>query len=164
MLHEPHPQKVNKMSSTCLRSLIALSVVTYACCVHGLDKQALHFKHKDSLVLSLRWCCCLYVVTLAPKVLCLSPGVSEVTVTCMTNTTAILWIYNHTNQLQQIFYNNDYRPINKLEQLGVFSVQLTMVSADGYNYTSTATVNGSSLVNISTLTISCDGDGDGIDR
>ena len=96
-------------------------------------------------------------VTLAPKIVCVSPDVSEVTFNCMTTTTAILWIYNQTGV--QIFYNNNDRPINVSEQLGVFSVQLTMVSADGNEYTSTATVNASSLVNITTLTISCNGNG-----
>ena len=81
------------------------------------------------------------------------------TFTCMADNTAILWIYQNTNLR---FYNNFSKPINMPEQHGIFTIRLTMVSADGYNYTSTATVSVSSLINITTLTITCDDNGDGI--
>ena len=66
------------------------------------------------------------------------------------------------SNLIPLVYNSFSRPLNVPVQHGVFTVQLTMVSSDGNNYTSIATVSVSSLVNITTLTMTCDDNGDGI--
>ena len=85
---------------------------------------------------------------------------------CETLTSSLLWIYEST--VHQIFYTKD-STLNVTESLGPFVVvQLNSIvtSADGNSVTlsSTATVNVSSL-NIVTvnLTITCDGNGDGVD-
>ena len=103
-------------------------------------------------------------VTLTPQGVCLSElsaSTSTITLTCMTDTTALSWLQQDSN-LIPLVYNNFSRPLNVPVQHGVFTVQLTMVSSDGNNYTSIATVSVSSLVNITTLTMTCDDDGDGI--
>ena len=79
---------------------------------------------------------------------------------------SLLWIYEST--AHQIFYTND-STLNVPESLGPFVVvQLNSIvtSADGTSITlsSTATVNVSSLTNMTTnVTITCDGNGDGVD-
>ena len=101
-------------------------------------------------------------VTLTPHLVCLSElsaSTPTITLTCMTDTTALLWQYSN---LIPLVYNSFSRPLNVPVQHGVFTVQLTMVSSDGNNYTSIATVSVSSLVNITTLTMTCDDNGDGI--
>ena len=82
-----------------------------------------------------------------------------VTVTCKTNTTAMLWIYNRINQ--RVFDNNSM--LNDQANLGIFTVRLTMIDVDGdnVNLTSLATVSVSSLVDRVTV-ITCDGNGDGM--
>ena len=99
------------------------------------------------------------IVTVTPAVKCLLPGESMVTVTCKTTTTALLWIYNRTDQE---FYNKDSM-LNEQADLGIFTVRLTMIDVvgDNVNLTSLATVSVSSLVDRVTV-ITCDGDGDGL--
>ena len=88
------------------------------------------------------------------------------TLTCRTITSSLLWIYEST--AHQIFYTND-STLNVPESLGPFVVvQLNSIvtSADGNSVTlsSTATVNVSSINNVTTnVTITCDGNGDGVD-
>ena len=83
----------------------------------------------------------------------------------MTNNTAIQWLQQNAGLLP-VVYNNDSinNSINVPVQHGAFTIRLTMVSADGYDYTSTATVNASSLGNITTITLTCDDNGDGIGK
>lgn len=69
----------------------------------------------------------------------------------MTNTGAVLWIYKLLNQAY--FFTTNFA-INDTTQLGFFTLRLTMIS--GNNITSTATVNTSSLVNITSLSITCE--------
>ena len=108
---------------------------------------------------------CTVTLTQAPQGMCLSElsarGTSTITLTCMTDTTALSWLQQDSN-LMSLVYNNFDRPLNVPVQHGVFTVQLTMVSSDGNNYTSVATVSISSLVNITTLNMTCDDNGDGI--
>ena len=96
------------------------------------------------------------------------PGGSVATFTCKTTTSSLLWIYEST--AHQIFYTNDSTSMLHVpESLGPFVVvQLNSIvtSADGNSVTlsSTATVNVSSLTNVTrNVTITCDGNGDGVD-
>ena len=102
------------------------------------------------------------VVTITPAVQCVSPSQLVATFTCRTTTSSLLWIYERTNQ---IFYKKD-STLDVPERLGPFIVvQLNSIvtSAEGNSValSSTATVNVSNLT--INLTITCDGNGNGVD-
>ena len=106
---------------------------------------------------------------LTPAVQCVSPDELVARFFCETITSALLWIVRYDDTILQTFYNNA-STLHVQESLGPFVVvQLnsTVVSADGNNVTlsSVATVNVSSLslASINNLTLTCDGNGDGMD-
>ena len=79
----------------------------------------------------------------------------------MTNTTALLLAQG--SNLQP--YNNmSASLLNVPKTLGIFTVELTSISSNGFDFTATATVtNTSSLPSNSIVTLICDDDGDGMD-
>ena len=85
----------------------------------------------------------------------------------MTNTGALLWVLQWegkgTKSSLISVYRRSTSTVNKTESLGFFETRLTDI--DGDNLTSTATINTSSLLNISTtttttITLVCDDTGD----
>ena len=108
----------------------------------------------------------LLLVTLTPASQCVSPADEPVaTFSCETTTSALLWI-THEGTVHQRFYTNDSTDlINVPESLGPFVV--VQLNSIGVNVTlsSVATVNVSSLslAGIKNLTLTCDGNGDGVD-
>ena len=76
----------------------------------------------------------------------------------MTDTSGLLWIQG--NKLQPY---NSMSTLNVPKTLGIFTVQLTSISSNGFDLTATATVtNTSSLLSNSIVSLICDNDGDGI--
>ena len=146
--------------SPCLSACFCLTAIL-ACLVAG--GQAQSKQHTPAFISELFLCC---TVTLTPAVLCVLPGESVATFKCETLTSSLLWIYEST--VHQIFYTKD-STLNVPESLGpcvVVQLNSIVTNADGTSVTlsSTATVNVSSLTNVTrNLTITCDGNGDGVD-
>ena len=76
-----------------------------------------------------------------------------VTFTCETDSSLLTWTYDSSYQISYTTSST----VNDTGQLGNFTVRLTMISS-GNILTSTATINISSLVNVTTVSIAC-GDG-----
>ena len=100
-----------------------------------------------------------FAVILTPSVQYVCPQQPQtITFTCMTNTTALLLAQG--SDLQPY---NSMSMLNVPETLGIFTVELTSISSNGFDLTATATVtNTSSLLSNSTVTLICDDDGNGI--
>ena len=94
------------------------------------------------------------IATLSPAKQCVLDE-TELTFTCETDSSLLTWIDESSNQKSYTTSS----ALNVSAQLDIFTVQLTMIN--GNILTSTATVNVSSLINITTLRISC---GDGLNR
>ena len=98
------------------------------------------------------------VAVLTPPFVSVCPGaLQSVTFTCTANLGAILWIQG----IHQQHYSSS-SIVNDTGSLGAFTVRL--VSVDGSNYTSTATVtNTSELLSITgNISLTCDDNGDAI--
>ena len=83
---------------------------------------------------------------------------------CMTDTGALLWVQRWDEEATlPIYYRRSTSTVNDMGSVGYFETKLTDI--DGDNLTSTATINTSSLLNISTtttttITLVCDDTGD----
>ena len=108
----------------------------------------------------------LFLVTLTPASQCVSPADEPVaTFSCETTTSALLWITHEGTVHQRLYTSDSTHLINVPESLGPYVV--VQLNSIGVNVTlsSVATVNVSalSLAGIKNLTLTCDGNGDGVD-
>ena len=107
------------------------------------------------------FCPCLFgvsVAVLTPPILSVCPGaLQSVEFTCTADLGAILWIQGSHQQ-----HYSSSSTVNDTGSLGAFTVRL--VSVDGSNYTSTATVtNTTALLSITgIISLTCDDNGDAI--
>ena len=99
-----------------------------------------------------------FTVILTPPFVSVCPqALQSVTFTCTADLGAILWIQGSHQQ-----YYSSSSTVNDTGSLGAFTVRL--VSVDGSNYASTATVtNTSELLSITgNITLTCDDNGDAV--
>ena len=99
-----------------------------------------------------------FTVILLPPFINVCPNaLQSVAFTCMADLGGILWIQGSHQQ-----HYSSSSTVNDTGSLGAFTVRL--VSVDGSNYTSTATVtNTSELLSITgNITLTCDDNGDAI--